>query len=596
MKRAQLFRVLRKGSERLQNESESIYFQILSNVASQCSAYSWFDSISEPLRLRDVSNLLRAADSLATQSYSSATEHFVANQFAALVRKMPFSPEKSGLNPEANARRTFLASERKCGRVNRRFRLRRVRRKAVPYTYEIDSMSKFVSYVLGDSPDIDSILDRGGFGPGASIGVNGNATNAARKILAKHWTVSPGAYMLSQRAVLLNNHLRRVLQPSFDGFSSGLPVSESEAKAFRSKTKVCDYNKITFVPKTAKTLRSIAVEPLLNGYVQKGIDLHMRDRLKRVGVDLSSQERNREMARLGSLDSSDESFVTIDLSSASDSIATEVVREILPPDWFYLLNSTRSHNFQLDGVNHRFEKFCSMGNGFCFPLETLIFVSACVATKCGRPYHDFMVYGDDIIVRKRNAKALIALLGYLGFKVNVEKTYLDGPFRESCGSDWYHGKDVRPFTLDFDIHEIQDIFKVLNLSKRSELTRLFFENLLDFLVEYIPPVLRFYRPRGQSNPDTGIDCELDFFLTTRNCRWNTNLQCYSWKELSNTPTADVLVKWADRELIPLALLWGALTGSASSAPFVKRRGCRSRILNVSHGGSHSTWVPASCPL
>lgn len=238
---------------------------------------------------------------------------------------------------------------------------------------------------------------------------------------------------------------------------------------FRERVRLVEHNKITFVPKTAKTHRSIAVEPLVNGYVQKGIDQVMRKRLRRIGIDLSDQSGNSEYARLGSLDNSDQSFVTIDLSMASDSLATEVVRQLVPAAWFELLNALRSKSFLLDDVEYKFEKFCSMGNGFCFPLQTLIFTAACKAVGAGVPGLDFKVYGDDIIVRRCHAEPVIRLLGELGFKTNTDKTFITGPFRESCGRDWFSGEDVRPFILDFRLDSVEALIKFHNLSVETSL-------------------------------------------------------------------------------------------------------------------------------
>jgi hypothetical protein len=35
----------------------------------------------------------------------------------------------------------------------------------------------------------------------------------------------------------------------------------------------------------------------------------------------------------------------------------------------------------------------------------------------------------------------------LGLKLNLDKTFVHYPFRESCGADYYRGVDVRPFTF-----------------------------------------------------------------------------------------------------------------------------------------------------
>ena len=116
------------------------------------------------------------------------------------------------------------------------------------------------------------------------------------------------------------------------------------------------------------------MEPLLNGFVQKGTDLEMRRLLRKVGIDLSDQSHNQRLAKRGS-EGGFNPYCTIDLSAASDSLSYEVVKSFLPAEWFEYLCDIRAPRFLLAGADHteRYEKFCSMGNGFCFPLQTLLF-------------------------------------------------------------------------------------------------------------------------------------------------------------------------------------------------------------------------------
>lgn len=548
--------------------------------------------IEHELTKDSIAKLLALADSLSIQSYVDARAHFYANQFSLLIRKYPYPDDLNPFKPKENAVRTFFRSEHKCKRTNQRFRARLSRcGKAAPYEYQLQEMRSFITYVIGDSPDLESIYDNVGFGPGASIGVNGNATNVGRKILST-WTVSPGAYLYGYSAVMGNQCLREHVFGQPLGFTDGRTDTHPFTGAFSKVTNIVAYNNIAFVPKTAKTFRSIAVEPLLNGYVQKGVDITMRRYLKRIGIDLSDQAPNSEMARLGSIQGSEDPFVTIDLASASDSIATEMVRSVLPPGWFDLLNSIRSKSFKLDGDVKRFNKFCSMGNGFCFPLETLLFTAACHAVGCRRPGRDFRVYGDDIIVRQSKSEALIKLLNYLGFAVNTEKTFLQGPFRESCGKDWFDGVDVRPYTLDFELDSVQSLFKVLNGSLRNDLCQSFFSGLRPFLLSLIPADFRFFRPYPGPD-DTGIDSYCDEFLTSPHVtyRFKNGSGSWRWKELIATSISDreITEKCEGRGY---ALLYAALTGSASSLPFAIRRKTRTKVRCISHPGASSRWLPS----
>lgn len=528
------------------------------------------------VRNQEWHKLLDYADYLSSQKYDDASQHFEANQFASLIKKYPFPTSIWGskpLDPESTAREKFYASEQKCKEMNERF---------IGLAYgeneRFQRMRDFIRYVLSDTPSLDDILDGGGFGPGASLGVHGNATNLARKV-SSDWSVTPMALFDSFAAVRRNFHLYTCLLETGGKENRYYCFDDSSAKlSFGRRIRIVRHNKIAFVPKTARTHRSIAVEPFLNSYLQKGVDVHMRKRLLRIGIDLSDQEKNKSMARQGSYDDED-GFVTIDLSSASDSISIGLVRSLLPADWFVFLNRIRSHEF-MDGKKlFTYHKFCSMGNGFCFPLETLLFVAACHAVGCGRPGKDFSVYGDDIIVRKAYALPLLELLEEMGFAVNAEKTYLSGPFRESCGADWFGGEDVRPFTLDFQLDSIQSFFKFLNLTKRNRLTTQFFAGVREYIISLIPPILRLYRP-FEGPADSGITVGLTDYRECATFAWNRRLQCPSWIELLASPVKD---NWRGLRNATESHVIAALQGASSEAPFTVRRLTRTSFRRVSYG-------------
>jgi len=339
------------------------------------------------------------------------------------------------------------------------------------------------------------------------------------------------------------------------------------------------YNKVGFVPKTAKTHRVIAVEPLGNSFIQKGIDEYLRLRLKRIGLDLRDQSPNQRMAYEGSFDG-ENSFVTIDLSSASDSISTELVKTLLPRDWFNLLNRVRAPRYLLPGSEEHlaYEKFVTMGNGFCFPLQTLLFASAIKAVDpTAVAGVDFRVYGDDIIVRKNISSAVISLLSVMGFTTNSRKTFVSGPFRESCGSNWYQGEDVTPMTLDWKLDCLENLFKFLNQSRRNERTTLFFEGMYDPIFREIPDQFLFWRPY-KGRPETGIDpAGLEFTP-----RWHRHSawQCPMWLELHVIPVEDRVAGLLSQSWVVMA---AALRGSSSSKPFTFRRRVETRIRRVASG-------------
>ena len=201
-------------------------------------------------------------------------------------------------------------------------------------------------------------------------------------------------------------------------------------------------NAITLVPKNWKTHRTIAKEPTHSLPFQLALDHWLNAKLRRWGIDLSSQEKNQEFARRGSIDGS---LATIDLEMASDTLALNCVAWMLPADWYELLCSFRSSSFSAPWGTGTYAKFSSMGNGYTFALETLIFTAACRAVGS----RQYAVYGDDIALESHLVPNLVKLLNFLGFRVNDAKSFSspDSRFRESCGCDYYKGQLVTPFYL-----------------------------------------------------------------------------------------------------------------------------------------------------
>lgn len=194
------------------------------------------------------------------------------------------------------------------------------------------------------------------------------------------------------------------------------------------------------VTKTVLTDRSILVEPRLNTILQKKVGAQLRALLKRVGVDLDDQSRNQYLASLAR----ELGLATLDLEAASDSIARKVVRLLLPDTWYTLLDDLRSQWVLLEGQWTRLEKFSSMGNGFTFELESLIFWALAAAATELECYNTVGIYGDDVIVRKEVAPLLTETFAFLGFTLNKSKSFVEGEFYESCGHHFFGGINVTP--------------------------------------------------------------------------------------------------------------------------------------------------------
>jgi hypothetical protein len=218
------------------------------------------------------------------------------------------------------------------------------------------------------------------------------------------------------------------------------------------------------VPKNADIDRCACKEPDINMFLQKGVGRHIRSRLLRFGQNLNDQTRNRKLACEGSLSGD---LATIDLSSASDTVNTVVVKALLPDVWFEYLNDIRSPTVSVDEEIVRTWMFSSMGNGFTFELESLIFwaLMKTTAYMMGTP-GCISVYGDDIIVPSEGYNDFIWVLSVFGFLPNIKKSFATGPFRESCGGHYHLGEDVTPFYLRKPPKQLTDLIRICNQLRR----------------------------------------------------------------------------------------------------------------------------------
>jgi hypothetical protein len=202
-------------------------------------------------------------------------------------------------------------------------------------------------------------------------------------------------------------------------------------------------NRLTTVPKDATKDRTIAAEPTGNIFCQLGVAQLLRHALRSVGIDLDDQSRNRKAALLGSITGR---VATLDLKSASDTKCRELIKQFFPYEWFELLDQLRSPEGTWDGRNwFEYEKFSSMGNGFTFELETIVFwaIASTVVEHLGCKGR-VLVYGDDVVLPSPAYDLTTTALRYCGFEVNPSKSFAIGPFRESCGGHYWDGIDVTP--------------------------------------------------------------------------------------------------------------------------------------------------------
>lgn len=210
--------------------------------------------------------------------------------------------------------------------------------------------------------------------------------------------------------------------------------------------------RITSVAKDWRGRRVIGMEPTWHMFTQLGLKTWLEHTSQRF-IPYYNQDRQRQMlTRLFEYP-----LCTVDLSNASDHITVALVRDLFPEQWFKLLAQARTESYLLpNGDVERTESFALMGNGFCFPVLSVVVTSLAFATLSRvlgmRPSYSSMLklrdrygvqaYGDDLVFPVYFFGELLYTLSAAGLVVNYDKTGF-GFFRETCG--WYQFGDSSPF-------------------------------------------------------------------------------------------------------------------------------------------------------
>nr|QDH90356.1 MAG: RNA-dependent RNA polymerase [Leviviridae sp.] len=279
--------------------------------------------------------------------------------------------------------------------------------------------------------------------------------------------------------------------------------------------------KVISVPKTMKTPRIIAVEPTAMQYAQQSILSLIREGIKGSYLDsfigLDDQTPNQRLARQGS---SRGDLATLDLSEASDRVSCETVLALLFPHSHLCdaVMACRSESARLPGGEVlTLAKFASMGSALCFPMEAMVFLTIIfvgieqdlghrltkrdVKSYLGR----VRIFGDDIIIPVDHVRSVIDQLEAFGLRVNRNKSFWSGKFRESCGKEYYDGADVSLVRVRRLIpssrKDVQEIVSTASL--RNQLFELGFEDAVLFLDSVLHRLLGHYPVVEKSSPVLG---------------------------------------------------------------------------------------------
>jgi hypothetical protein len=275
------------------------------------------------------------------------------------------------------------------------------------------------------------------------------------------------------------------------------------------------------VPKTLKTPRIIAIEPACMQYMQQAVlrcflNRFERDRLLSKMIGFDDQIPNQEMARRGSIDGQ---TATLDLSEASDRVSNQLVRTMLRrwPHLHGAIDACRSRRAEVPGYGVlRLAKYASMGSALCFPIEAMVFttiiflgIQKSLNTSLTRKRIEQLsgsvrVYGDDLIVPTRHVRMVVRQLEHFGARVGRAKSFWTGKFRESCGKEYYDGRDVSISRVRRNLPDTTTDAKevISTVSLRNQLAEVgCFARTVDSLDSLLRSVLKHY-------PEVGPDSSL----------------------------------------------------------------------------------------
>jgi hypothetical protein len=253
----------------------------------------------------------------------------------------------------------------------------------------------------------------------------------------------------------------------FDAYGMSKPCADDGREALEAvsflEPEAEEPVRVITVPKTLKTPRIIAIEPVCMQYTQQSLapeimKLIERGRFSRGHVNFRDQRVNRHLALKASEDGT---LATLDLSEASDRVHKDLVYRMLGslPSLREAVFACRSMRADVNGHVVCLNKFASMGSALCFPIESMLFFTVLATARIVRlnlpvtarnvsyVTRSMYVYGDDLLVPVDEVDSICFALNSFGLKVNEHKSFWTGRFRESCGMDAYAGADVTPVYL-----------------------------------------------------------------------------------------------------------------------------------------------------
>lgn len=247
--------------------------------------------------------------------------------------------------------------------------------------------------------------------------------------------------------------------PAYHHWASHFGDWRRRVTSFERSSRLCS------VPKTFEKPRLIAAEPVENMWCQQFLRDAMYSTIEESWLSAFIPIRDQEVPRQVCLKASETGeLATMDLSEASDRVSCEFVGNLFrtAPRFLMLLRASRTLSVYIskdllgdtNGKHVKLRKYATMGNATTFPVESLGFLAVAIAAVFTHRRQrvtvenirslmgEVVVFGDDLIVPKECAGCVGLALEALNFKVNRDKTFCKGNFRESCGMEAFGGKEV----------------------------------------------------------------------------------------------------------------------------------------------------------
>ena len=398
------------------------------------------------------------------RDYEDPMIYYWDNQLVCLLSKYPFQgSEDAG---DVAALEDLLSCERKNAETNAIWRSLDEQH---PLYESVEAVSRRIHELMGPAPLTQEVIDRGSWGPGvnALFDFDFTRTGPEYKFAAKP-TLTPYIIPIASTVVA-----------SAPLWEQGLNLFHGTANRF----VLVPGNVFSTVPKKFEVKRGICMEPMLNLWLQMGVESVLLERLldsDRVNLRTSSMY-NQMLAAVGAATGI---FCTVDLKSASNNVCRAPIRSVISADWNALLVSLASEygllpaalRNKMSGQNVpesiKYEMLSSMGNGFTFLVETLLFRAIVTSVVPGTwsktdrgmkiTWPHVAVFGDDLVFPSAYYTKVVDLLVLFGFTVNEDKTFRDGPFRESCGKDYHGTKMVRPLYISKRLDNGESIVSLAN--------------------------------------------------------------------------------------------------------------------------------------